>query len=97
MNGGYTQGFAFPMTVRTSWAENHIPLDSLNGIVVDKSVNTASYMNKNGDCHKNKFCFLVMDTTGSHLTIEIVQCQVLDGLIPSVIKIYMLLIILRNS
>lgn len=41
MNGGYTQGFAFPMTVATSWANNHIPLDSLNGMAIDKSVNTA--------------------------------------------------------
>lgn len=40
MNGGYTKGFAFPMAVSTSWSENHIPLDSLGGIVTDKSIDT---------------------------------------------------------
>lgn len=41
MNGGYTNGFIFPMIERTSWAENHIPLDTLNGIVIDESIETA--------------------------------------------------------
>ena len=31
-NGGYTKGFGYPMTQRTSWADNHVPLDELNGI-----------------------------------------------------------------
>ncbi len=35
MNGGYTKGFAFPMAVPTTWSENHIPLDTLNGIDVE--------------------------------------------------------------
>lgn len=38
MNGGYTNPYAFPMDVPTSWAKNHIPLDSINGIILDKSV-----------------------------------------------------------
>ncbi len=33
-NGGYTAKFGFPMSVRTSWAEDHVPLESLNGIVL---------------------------------------------------------------
>ena len=40
-NGGYTQGFGFPMQVQTRWAEDHIPLDELFGIVVDGSIVTA--------------------------------------------------------
>ncbi|QTV05083.1 SMI1/KNR4 family protein [Faecalibacter bovis] len=41
MNGGYTKGFAFPMNEKTSWSENHIPLDTLNGIVIDENIKTA--------------------------------------------------------
>jgi len=26
-NGGYTQGFAYPMRQRTTWAEDHVPLN----------------------------------------------------------------------
>lgn len=40
-NGGYTKGFAFPTTVKTSWADNHVPLDELFGIVTDKTFKTA--------------------------------------------------------
>ncbi|WP_197494058.1 SMI1/KNR4 family protein [Lewinella sp. 4G2] len=31
-NGGYTKGFAYPMTIETSWSKNHIPLYELFGI-----------------------------------------------------------------
>lgn len=31
-NGGYTRGFVFPTTIRTSWAEDHVPLNELFGI-----------------------------------------------------------------
>ncbi len=34
-NGGYTRGFAHPMTRPTTWAEDHVPLDALAGIVMD--------------------------------------------------------------
>ncbi|HYF04258.1 MAG TPA: SMI1/KNR4 family protein [Patescibacteria group bacterium] len=40
-NGGYTKGFAFPMATRTSWAENHVPLSELFGIVTDSTISTA--------------------------------------------------------
>ena len=40
-NGGYTNGFAYPMTVHTSWADDHVPLDSLKGIVTDPLCKTA--------------------------------------------------------
>jgi len=40
-NGGYTQGFVFPMNRRTSWSANHVPFDSLSGIVTDPSIKTA--------------------------------------------------------
>jgi hypothetical protein len=40
-NGGYTKGFSFPMTEKTTWSENHIPLSDLFGIVIDKSIQTA--------------------------------------------------------
>jgi hypothetical protein len=33
-NGGYTKGFVFPMTQRTTWADNHVPLSQLFGIVI---------------------------------------------------------------
>jgi hypothetical protein len=40
-NGGYTVGFAFPMTQVTSWADDHVPLRELFGIVLNKKVDTA--------------------------------------------------------
>lgn len=40
-NGGYTKGFAFPMAEKTTWAENHVPLSDLFGIVTDESIKTA--------------------------------------------------------
>lgn len=40
-NGGYTNGFAHPMLVSTTWAEDHVPLNDLFGIVTDESVQTA--------------------------------------------------------
>lgn len=40
-NGGYTKGFAFPMKTKTTWADNHIPLSELFGIVLDEDSNSA--------------------------------------------------------
>jgi hypothetical protein len=40
-NGGYTRGFAHPMGRRTSWADDHVPLNDLAGIVTDPSHRTA--------------------------------------------------------
>lgn len=40
-NGGYTQGFAFPMAVPTAWATDHVSLDELFGVVTDPSISTA--------------------------------------------------------
>lgn len=40
-NGGYTKGFAFPMTRPTTWAEDHVPVDDLAGIVTDPNHETA--------------------------------------------------------
>jgi hypothetical protein len=40
-NGGYTQGFVHPLPCRTTWAEDHVPLDALAGIVTDPSIETA--------------------------------------------------------
>ncbi len=40
-NGGYTSGYAFPMTQKTTWADNHVPFLELFGIVADKSILTA--------------------------------------------------------
>jgi hypothetical protein len=40
-NGGYTSGFAHPMKQRTTWAEDHVPLDDLAGIVLDPEHETA--------------------------------------------------------
>ena len=42
-NGGYTLGFAHPMTQRTTWAVDHVPLQELFGIVTDPDHKT--YMN----------------------------------------------------
>jgi len=39
-NGGYTKGFAYPMTIKTTWAENHVPLSELFGIVTDPNIKT---------------------------------------------------------
>lgn len=36
-NGGYTKGFAFPMKKKTTWADDHVPLNELFGIVVNKN------------------------------------------------------------
>jgi len=40
-NGGYTKGFAFPMTIKTTWVDNHVPLTELFGIVLDKESDSA--------------------------------------------------------
>jgi hypothetical protein len=40
-NGGYTQGFGYPMKQRTTWAEDHVPLNELAGIVTDPKHETA--------------------------------------------------------
>jgi hypothetical protein len=39
-NGGYTKGFGYPMTQRTSWSDNHVPLSELAGIVTDPNIET---------------------------------------------------------
>lgn len=39
-NGGYVADLAFPMKVPTSWANNHIALNEIFGIVTDPSVET---------------------------------------------------------
>ncbi len=40
-NGGYTKGFAFPMTIKTTWADNHVPLTELFGINLEKESDSA--------------------------------------------------------
>jgi hypothetical protein len=40
-NGGYTKGFGFPMTEKTTWADDHVPLSELAGIVIDPTIETA--------------------------------------------------------
>jgi hypothetical protein len=35
-NGGYTQGYVFPMSEKTSWSSDHVPFDQLFGIVTDE-------------------------------------------------------------
>jgi hypothetical protein len=40
-NGGYTQRFGFPMPRPTTWAEDHVPLHELFGIVTDSELRTA--------------------------------------------------------
>jgi hypothetical protein len=40
-NGGYTRGFAFPMSRPTTWAPDHVPLYDLAGIVTDPNHETA--------------------------------------------------------
>ena len=40
-NGGYTLGFAHPMSQPTTWAADHVPLDDLAGIVVIPEHETA--------------------------------------------------------
>jgi hypothetical protein len=39
-NGGYTRGYAFPMNKKTTWAENHVPLLELFGIITDENILT---------------------------------------------------------
>jgi hypothetical protein len=39
-NGGYTKGFAHPMSRRTSWAADHVPLADVAGIVTVASTET---------------------------------------------------------
>lgn len=34
-NGGYTKGFIHPMKQPTTWAEDHVPLRDLSGIIID--------------------------------------------------------------
>jgi hypothetical protein len=37
-NGGYTKGFAHPMSQKTTWAKDHVPFEELAGIVTDASI-----------------------------------------------------------
>ncbi len=37
-NGGYTKGFVFPMTQKTSWSDDHVSLTELFGIVTDPEI-----------------------------------------------------------
>jgi hypothetical protein len=39
-NGGYTLGFAHPMSKPTAWAKDHVPFDELAGIVTDPDIST---------------------------------------------------------
>lgn len=54
-NGGYTQGFGFPMAQPTTWAKDHVPLHELFGVVTDPSIVTTQnvleteYMTKEWD------------------------------------------------
>jgi len=45
-NGGFTKDFGYPMSVPTSWAEDHVQLEELFGIVTDTSIRTAQNMIK---------------------------------------------------
>jgi hypothetical protein len=47
-NGGYTKGFAFPMSQPTTWAADHVPLDDLAGIVTDPSLTTPQNLLQTG-------------------------------------------------
>jgi hypothetical protein len=40
-NGGYTQHLGFPMSQPTTWADDHVPLQELFGIVTDEAIDTA--------------------------------------------------------
>ena len=40
-NGGYTRGFGYPMAQKTTWADDHVPLSGLAGIVTDPNLRTA--------------------------------------------------------
>jgi hypothetical protein len=40
-NGGYTRGFGYPMSRPTTWADDHVPLGALSGIVLDPNHSTA--------------------------------------------------------
>lgn len=40
-NGGYTKGFAFPMSEKTTWSETHVPLPELFGIAIPPSIDSS--------------------------------------------------------
>jgi hypothetical protein len=40
-NGGYTKGFIYPMKEKTSWAEDHVPLPELSGILTNQPTYTS--------------------------------------------------------
>ncbi|NJC28527.1 SMI1/KNR4 family protein [Neolewinella antarctica] len=43
-NGGYTNGFIFPMKIMTSWANDHVPLHEMFGIVNPNSTSGHNIM-----------------------------------------------------
>ncbi|MEQ1823472.1 MAG: SMI1/KNR4 family protein [Fimbriimonadaceae bacterium] len=59
-NGGSTNEFAFPMSVRTSWAPDHISLSELAGIVLDpetescQNIMVTEYMTREWDLPPNQ-------------------------------------------
>ena len=40
-NGGYTKDFGYPMNLKTSWGDSHVPFDAMSGIVIDPTIKTA--------------------------------------------------------
>jgi hypothetical protein len=46
-NGGFTAGFAFPTSVKTTWADDHVPLDELCGIVAGDDTDSAQNLMDN--------------------------------------------------
>lgn len=46
-NSGYTKGFVFPTKIKTSWADNHVPLNVLFGIVLDEDFMDDNIMSSN--------------------------------------------------
>jgi len=47
-NGGFTKEFVFPTVEQTSWADDHVALNELNGIVLDPDFVTAHNILRSG-------------------------------------------------
>ena len=80
-NGGYTQGFAFPTTSPTTWAEDHVPFDEMGGIVFGDvpmhSIMATDYMTEEWGLPPN----LILLAGDGHTWIAL---DYRDGLVPKV-------------
>ncbi len=92
-NGGYTHGFSFPMTQRTTWAKMCLWMIDLAGIVTDPEIQTAQNLLDTADmmeewgCRLGRPCCRAMAIGGSRWTIARAMFRPWPGSMSSAVRI----------